>query len=63
MIDSHCHLDFDKLSKNFENIILNSKKNNITHLLSINTNPINFNKHLNLIKRIKTISHILLTGV
>ena len=24
---------------------LNSKKNNVTHLLSINTNPINFNKH------------------
>lgn len=55
MIDSHCHLDFNKLSKNFEDIILNSKKNNITHLLSINTNPINFNKHLNLIKKNKGI--------
>ena len=25
---------------------MDSKKNNVTHLLSINTNPINFNKHL-----------------
>ena len=29
MIDSHCHLNFKKLSENFENIINNSKKNNI----------------------------------
>ena len=24
MIDSHCHLNFNKLSKNFDNIIKNS---------------------------------------
>ena len=39
MIDSHCHLNFKKLSENFENIINNSKKNNITSILSINTKP------------------------
>ncbi len=51
MIDSHCHLDFENLSNNFDNIILNSKKNNVTTLLSINTNPINFEKHLKIIQR------------
>tara|TARA_B100001057_G_scaffold390774_1_gene398830 strand:+ start:1947 stop:2729 length:783 start_codon:yes stop_codon:yes gene_type:complete len=51
MIDSHCHLDFENLSKNFDNVILNSKKNNVTTLLSINTNPINFKKHLEIIRK------------
>ncbi len=51
MIDSHCHLDFENLSKNFDKVILNSKENNVTTLLSINTNPINFEKHLKIIKK------------
>ena len=42
MIDSHCHLNFKKLSENFEKIINNSKKNNITSILSINTKPEDF---------------------
>ncbi len=50
MIDSHCHLNFEKLSNNIELIIENSKKNNVTSILSINTNPDNFENHLNLIK-------------
>ena len=41
MIDSHCHLNFNKLSENISEIILNSKKNNVTSILSINTNPEN----------------------
>ncbi len=55
MIDSHCHLDFKKLSENFDNVILNSKINNVTSLLSINTNPLNFEKHLKIIKKNKGI--------
>ena len=55
MIDSHCHLNFKKLSENFENIINNSKKNNITSILSINTNPEDFEDHLNLIKNYNSI--------
>ena len=39
-----------KLSENFENIINNSKKNNISSILSINTKPEDFQDHLNLIK-------------
>ncbi len=55
MIDSHCHLNFKKLSENFENIINNSKKNNITSILSINTKPEDFQDHLNLIKNYNSI--------
>ena len=55
MIDSHCHLNFKKLSENFENIINNSKKNNISSILSINTNPEDFQDHLNLIKNYNSI--------
>ena len=53
MIDSHCHLNFKKLSENFENIINNSKKNNISSILSINTKPEDFQDHLNLINNLR----------
>ena len=55
MIDSHCHLNFKKLSENFENIIKNSKQNNITTILSINTKPEEFKEHFNLIKNYNSI--------
>ena len=55
MIDSHCHLNFKKLSENFENIINNSKKNNISSILSINTKPEDFQDHLSLIKNYDSI--------
>ena len=55
MIDSHCHLNYGEISNNINQIIENSKKNNITTLLSINTNPEDFNDHLNLIKNYKGI--------
>ena len=55
MIDSHCHLNFKKLSENFESIINNSKKNNISSILSINTKPEDFQDHLNLIKNYDSI--------
>ena len=52
MIDSHCHLNFKKLSDNFENIIKNSRNNKITSILSINTKPEDFKNHLKLIKNL-----------
>ena len=55
MIDSHCHLNFNELAKNFHNIINNSKLNNITSILSINTDPEDFEDHLNLIKNYNSI--------
>ena len=55
MIDSHCHLNFHSIKDNFENIILEIKKANLTSLLTINTLPSEFNDHLNLIKNYKSI--------
>ena len=55
MIDSHCHLNFKNLADNIEQIIENSKKNNVTSLLSINTNPENFIDHYDLVKKFKGI--------
>ena len=55
MIDSHCHLNFNELAENFYNIINNSKLNNITSILSINTDPEDFEEHLNLIKNYNSI--------
>ena len=49
MIDSHCHLDFPEIKKNFNKIIQNSKKNNLKIILTINTDPRVFEEHLNLI--------------
>ena len=50
MIDSHCHLNFESLRKDLQNIITRCKENNVTHLLSINTQPKDFINHLDLIK-------------
>ena len=55
MIDSHCHLNFHSLKNNFNQLISNSKKNNLTSILTINTDPKEFNDHLNLIKKYKSI--------
>ena len=55
MIDSHCHLYFDTIRKNIDDIILNSKKHKIKTLLSINTDPSEFNDHLNLISKFNNI--------
>ena len=45
MIDSHCHLFFDNLSNNIETIIQNAIKNQVSAILSINTNPDDFLAH------------------
>ena len=55
MIDSHCHLFFDSIKKNLEDIIYRSIKNNITSILSINTDIDDFVSHYNLIKNYKSI--------
>ena len=50
MIDSHCHLNFPSLSKDLDNVLKKCKNNGVTKLLTINTKPIEFEEHLNLIK-------------
>ena len=51
MIDSHCHLNFDSLTNDLISIIQRAKENNITAILTINTNPEEFKSHYQLIKK------------
>ena len=55
MIDSHCHLNFETLSKNLNSVIERAKQNHVTAILSINTDPENFISHYNLIKNYQSI--------
>ena len=55
MIDSHCHLNFKSLKDNIKEIISNSLKNNITSILTINTDPKEFDNHYKLIEKYKSI--------
>ena len=55
MIDSHCHLNFETLSQNLNSVIERAKKNHVTAILSINTDPENFISHYNLIKNYQSI--------
>ena len=51
MIDSHCHLNFPNFKGDFDNILKRCKDSGIKKLLTINTNPKDFQEHLNLIKQ------------
>ena len=51
MIDSHCHLDHDPLVQNIEDVLLRSKKEGITKLLTISTTLNGFPKLLEIIKK------------
>ena len=55
MIDSHCHLNFENLKNDFYNILLRCERNKVSKLLSSNTNPKDFDEHINLIKDYKNI--------
>jgi len=55
MIDSHCHLNFESLKNNFSTIINNAKNNDITSILSVNTDPDNFLSHYKLIQDYKSL--------
>jgi len=50
VIDSHCHLNFPSIRANIKNVLKRSEANGVTKLLTINTNPNEFDDHLNLIK-------------
>ena len=50
MIDSHCHLNFPGIKDDIKNIIKRCEDNGVNKLLTINTNPDEFDDHLNLIK-------------
>ena len=55
MIDSHCHLNFESLKKNILSVIQNAKNNNISSILTINTDPNDFEDHYKLIQNYNSI--------
>lgn len=55
MIDSHCHLNFESLSNNLNQLINNAQNNQINTILSINTDPDKFENHYKLISKYKSI--------
>ena len=55
MIDSHCHLNFPAIKADIKNVIKRSKASGVTKLLTINTNPNEFDDHFNLIKEYENI--------
>jgi TatD DNase family protein len=55
IIDSHCHLDYEPLINNINDVLLNAKKNNITHLLTIGTSLESSKKIIEIIEKYENI--------
>ena len=51
IIDSHCHLDYEPLVNNINEVLLNAKKNNITNLLTIGTSLESSKKVLEIVNK------------
>ena len=51
IIDSHCHLDYEPLVNNIDQVLLNAKKNNIANLLTIGTSLDSSKKVLELVSK------------
>jgi TatD DNase family protein len=51
IIDSHCHLDYEPLINNIDQILLNAKKNDVTKLLTIGTSLESSKKVLDIINK------------
>ena len=51
IIDSHCHLDYEPLVNNIDQVLLNAKKENITNLLTIGTSLESSRKVLEIVAR------------
>jgi TatD DNase family protein len=55
IIDSHCHLDYEPLINDINKILINAKKNNITHLLTIGTSLESSKKVLEIVEKYENI--------
>lgn len=55
IIDSHCHLDYDPLVNNIDQVLLNAKKNNILKLLTIGTGLESSKKVLEIVEQYENI--------
>lgn len=51
IIDSHCHLDYEPLINNIDQVLLNAKKENITNLLTIGTSLKSSKKVLEIVNK------------
>ena len=51
IIDSHCHLDYEPLINNLDQVLLNAKKNNIINLLTIGTSLESSKKVLDIVNK------------
>ena len=51
IIDSHCHLDYEPLVDNIDQVLLNAKKNNIENLLTIGTSLESSKKVLEIVNK------------
>ena len=55
IIDSHCHLDYDPLVNNIDQVLINAKKNNISKLLTIGTSLESSKKILEIVEKYENI--------
>ena len=55
IIDSHCHLDYDPLINNIDQVLFNAKKNNISKLLTIGTGLESSKKVLEIVEKYENI--------
>ena len=51
IIDSHCHLDYEPLINNIDQVLLNAKNENITNLLTIGTSLESSKKVLEIVNK------------
>ena len=51
IIDSHCHLDYQPLINDINQVLINAKKNNISHLLTIGTSLESSKNVLEIVKK------------
>ena len=55
IIDSHCHLDFDSLNNNLDEVVENANQAGVKYLLTICTDNKSFKKIVNILEKYKNI--------
>ena len=55
IIDSHCHLDFDSLNNNLDEVVQNANQAGVKYLLTICTDNKSFKKIVNILEKYKNI--------
>ena len=55
IIDSHCHLEYEPLSKNLDSIVDRALKNGVEYLLTISTTDKSFEKIIKIINKYPSI--------